>query len=86
MGYLLLLWRLHLNPFGGIIMLLRGDLNRLMEDVNRVLDGAFQRIQVLEDKVQALENPGKSGTVAAVEPSRRRGRPPGSKNKTTEAA
>lgn len=60
-------------------MLLRGDLNRLMEDVNRVLEGAFKRIVVLEDKVQALENP---GVVAAVEPSRRRGRPPGSKNKS----
>lgn len=63
-------------------MLLRGDMNKLIEEVNRVLEGAFQRIQVLEDKVQALENPGISTTEAAVEPSRRRGRPP----KATKAA
>jgi hypothetical protein len=66
-------------------MLMRGDLNKLMEDVNRVLEGAFKRIQIIEDKVQALENPGKSDVVAAVEPSRRRGRPPGSKNKSKAA-
>ena len=66
-------------------MLVRGDLNKVLEEVNKVLAGAFTRIQALEDKVQALENPGKSGTVAAVEPSRRRGRPPGSKNKAKAA-
>lgn len=66
-------------------MLMKGDLNKLMEEVNRVLAGAFKRIEALEDKVQALENPGKSGVSAAVEPSRRRGRPPGSKNKAVAA-
>ena len=66
-------------------MLMRGDLNRLMEDVNRVLEGAFQRIRVLEDKLQALENPGKRDVIPAAEPSRRRGRPPGSKNKDKAA-
>ena len=50
-------------------MLMRGDLNRLMEDVNRVLEGAFERIQKLEDKVDALENP---KVEAAVAPSRRK--------------
>ena len=66
-------------------MLMRGDLNKLMEDVNRVLEGAFKRIEALEDKVQALEHPGETPVVAAVEPSRRRGRPPGSKNRPKAA-
>ena len=66
-------------------MLMRGDLNKLMEDVNRVLEGAFKRIQALEDKLQALEHPVTTGPVAAVEPSRRRGRPPGAKNKLKAA-
>jgi hypothetical protein len=38
-------------------MLLRGDLNKVFEEVNKVLDVAFKRIQDLEDKVYALENP-----------------------------
>ena len=66
-------------------MLVRGDLNKVLEEVNKILAGAFKRIETLEDKVQALENPGKSGVIAAVEPSRRRGRPPGSKNKAVAA-
>lgn len=37
-------------------MLMRGDMNKLIEEVNKVLEGAFVRIQHLEDKVQALEN------------------------------
>ena len=63
-------------------MLMRGDLEVITKDVNRVLEGAFARIQALEDKVQALES---GGSVAALEPSRRRGRPPGSKNKAKAA-
>jgi len=49
-------------------MLMRGDLEVITKDVNRVLEGAFARIQALEDKVQALENP---KTEPAVAPSRR---------------
>jgi len=49
-------------------MLARGDMNKMIEEVNKVLEGAFKRIQVLEDKVQKLENP---KTTPAVEPSRR---------------
>ena len=63
-------------------MLVRGDLNKVLAEVNKVLEGAFARIQALEDKLQGMENP----TIAAIEPSRRRGRPPGSKNKAKEAA
>lgn len=48
-------------------MLARGDINKVLEQVNVVLEGAFKRIQALEDKVQKLENP----TTPAVEPSRR---------------
>ena len=66
-------------------MLVRGDLNKVLEEVNKVLAGAFARIEALEDKMQALENPGKSDVIAAVDPSRRRGRPPGAKNKAEAA-
>jgi len=66
-------------------MLMRGDLEVITKDVNRVLEGAFARIQALEEKVQALEHGPTSPVVAAVEPSRRRGRPPGSKNKEKAA-
>jgi len=66
-------------------MLVRGDLNKVLEEVNKVLAGAFARIEALEDKMQALENPGKSAVIAAVDPSRRRGRPPGTKNKSEAA-
>ena len=52
-------------------MLARGDMNKVVEEVNRVLEGAFKRIESLEDKVQNLENPVVRGP----------GRPPGSKNK-----
>jgi hypothetical protein len=36
-------------------MLMQGDMNKVIEEVNRVMEGAFRRIEALEDKVQALE-------------------------------
>lgn len=63
-------------------MLMQGDMNKVLEQVNRVLAGAFKRIEALEDKMQALENP----DLSAVEAPRKRGRPPGSKNKVKKVA
>jgi hypothetical protein len=36
-------------------MLMRGDMNVMLAEVNSVLEGAFKRIQALEDKVQQLQ-------------------------------
>jgi hypothetical protein len=36
-------------------MLMQGDMNKVIEEVNRVMEGAFKRIEVLEDKLQQLE-------------------------------
>lgn len=55
-------------------MLMRGDLNKIVEQVNQVLEGAFNRIEALENRVMDLENPESTE-------KRGRGRPPGSKNK-----
>jgi hypothetical protein len=32
-------------------------MNKMLEEVNKVLEGAFNRIEALEDKVQQLQNP-----------------------------
>ena len=66
-------------------MLMQGDVNKVLIQVNQILEKAFARIEALEDKVQRLETPGTTGVVAAVAPSRR-GRPPGSKNKVKKSA
>ena len=66
-------------------MLMQGDMNKVLTQVNEILAGAFKRIEALEDKVQFLENPG-TPDFAAVEAPRKRGRPPGSKNKSKMAA
>ena len=36
-------------------MLMQGDLNKVLKEVNKVLEGAFQRIEALEDKVMQLQ-------------------------------
>lgn len=48
-------------------MLMRGDLNKIIEEFNVVVEKAFERIQVLEDKVMELEK--------AKEPAKKPGRP-----------
>lgn len=48
-------------------MLMQGDLNKIIEQVNRILEGSFTRIEALEDKVQALE---------LANAPKKRGRPP----------
>ncbi len=59
-------------------MLMRGDMNKMIQEVNKVMDGAFTRIQDLEDRLMRVE-----GVVE--EPIKRpRGRPVGSKNKPKE--
>ena len=35
-------------------MLMRGDMNKMLEEVNKVLAGAFKRIEALEDKVLVI--------------------------------
>jgi hypothetical protein len=37
-------------------MLMKGDMNKMLEEVNKVLEGAFNRIEQLEDKVQQLQD------------------------------
>lgn len=59
-------------------MLMRGDMNKMIENVNKVLEGAFKRLDALEARLMELE-----GTdTSAPKP---RGRPKGSKNKPREA-
>ena len=36
-------------------MLMQGDLNKVLKEVNAILEGAFKRIEALEDKLMALE-------------------------------
>jgi hypothetical protein len=63
-------------------MLMTGDMNKILAEVNLVLAGAFKRIEALEDKLMKLETP----VVTAVAPKRGPGRPPGAKNKDKLAA
>jgi hypothetical protein len=35
-------------------MLMKGDMNKMLVEVNKVLEGAFKRIEALEDKLQEL--------------------------------
>ncbi len=63
-------------------MMMRGDINKMIVEVNKVMEGAFKRIEALEDRLMGLELPmqppelGKRGV----------GRPPGSKNKPKAVA
>ena len=67
-------------------MLMQGDMNKVLTQVNEILAGAFKRIEALEDKLQAIENPSYTvDSTCAVAP-KKRGRPPGSKNKMKMAA
>lgn len=50
-------------------MLMRGDLNKIIENVNKVTEKLAARIESLEKEMAALKAP------------KPRGRPPGSKNK-----
>ncbi len=62
-------------------MLMRGDVNKMITEVNKVLEGVFTRIQALEDRIMNMEHP------EGVDLIRRGpGRPPGSKNKEKKAA
>jgi hypothetical protein len=38
-------------------MLMRGDMNKILEEVNGVLEKAFKRIEDLEDRLGELEKP-----------------------------
>jgi hypothetical protein len=58
-------------------MLMTGDMNKILTEVNKVLEVAFNRIQALEDRLMELEAP----TTPAEQLKRGPGRPPGSKNK-----
>ena len=66
-------------------MLMQGDINKVLVQVNEVLATAFKRIEALEDKVQLLETPGPI-EIGEFEAPKRRGRPPGAKNKEKIAA
>ena len=57
-------------------MMMKGDLNKVITEVNKVMEGAFERIEALEDRMAVLEPP-----VLKVVAKRGPGRPPGSKNK-----
>jgi hypothetical protein len=65
-------------------MLMRGDLNKIIEEMNKVMEGAFNRIQALEDRIMVLEDPVEA-PVATLVPKRGPGRPPGAKNKKNAA-
>ena len=58
-------------------MLMRGDMNRIIDNVNKVLEGAFKRIEVLEERLDALggETPAAKNeseeTLVAETPTRR---------------
>jgi hypothetical protein len=58
-------------------MLMTGDMNRILEEVNKVLKVAFNRIEALEDRLMELE----AAPTPEVALKRGPGRPPGSKNK-----
>jgi hypothetical protein len=63
-------------------MLMTGDMNKILAEVNLVLAGAFKRIEALEDRVAVLQTP----VVTEVTAKRGPGRPPGAKNKNKLAA
>jgi hypothetical protein len=63
-------------------MLMKGDINKVLAEVNVILEGAFKRIEALEDRLAQLETP----MVAEVAVKRGPGRPPGAKNKDKLAA
>jgi hypothetical protein len=60
-------------------MLMRGDLNKIIDEMNKVMEVAFNRIEVLEDRLMALETP--EVAEAPIVVKRGPGRPPGAKNK-----
>ena len=60
-------------------MMMKGDLNKVIMEVNKVMEGAFKRIEALEDRLMGIESPPQA-------PQRGPGRPPGSKNKPKEVA
>jgi hypothetical protein len=63
-------------------MLMTGDMNKILVEVNKVLQVAFNRIEALEDRLAEVEG----GTATTLEtPARGRGRPLGSKNKKKAA-
>ena len=61
-------------------MLMAGDLNKIIVQVNHIIEATNRRVAALEDKIMALEAP------VAIEPPVKRGpgRPAGSKNKSTQ--
>ena len=63
-------------------MLMSGDMNKVIKEVNKVLEGAFKRIEALEDRIMLLDPPTPATDVAKRGP----GRPPGSKNKLKKVA
>ena len=67
-------------------MLMQGDMNKVLTQVNEILAGAFKRIEALEDKLQAIENPSYAVDSTCAVAAKKRGRPPGSKNKMKMAA
>jgi len=52
-------------------MLMRGDVQRLIEHINPVFETAFNRIEALDERIKELE-----AKVAELEPKRSPGRPP----------
>ena len=38
-------------------MLMQGDINKILIEVNKVLDVAFNKIEALEARLEALETP-----------------------------
>ncbi len=59
-------------------MFMRGDLNKIIIEVNKVVEKLVKRIEALEALTLPLED--------TEEVKKGRGRPPGSKNKTKLAA
>lgn len=66
-------------------MLMRGDVNKMITEVNKILEGAFKRIQALEDRIMVLEGSEVPLSADAPQVKRGPGRPPGSKNKVNIA-
>lgn len=62
-------------------MLMRGDVNKMIIEVNKVLEGVFKRLEALENRSE-----GYSSTTVPDIAKRGPGRPPGSKNKEKKAA
>jgi hypothetical protein len=58
-------------------MLMTGDMNKILTEVNKVLEVAFNRISALEDRLMELE----AAPTPEEQLKRKPGRPPGSKNK-----